>query len=235
MNRIITVLISVFITISVSGQSKTIKTDTSFVKPFKSRLIKNSLVVSTAAVLAFTLDKPMNNWMNDLSNSTGGGVADVANALGEKTIIIPALGATWGLSYLIKDDKLKRTSWNAIKTVAVTAIVTEGLKISAGRARPFTGEGPHSFHPFSNDDQYKSLPSGHTSVAFAVFTPFAETYSRWIYAAPASVALARMYKNKHWFSDVVVGGGIGFISGWIFTHYPQKNIQVTSNSVIVFF
>jgi len=235
MIRILILLVSFSFTISLWGQSKVINTDTSFVQPFKSKLIKNSLIASTAVVLAFTLDKPVNNWMEELAGSSGGGFADVANVLGEKTIIIPALGATWGVSYLIKDEKLKRTSWNAIKAVAVTAIATEVVKISAGRARPFTGVGPHAFHPFTKEDEYKSLPSGHTSLAFAVFTPFAETYSRWIYAAPVSVAFARVYKNKHWFSDVVLGGGIGFLSGWIFTHYPQKNIQVTSNSVIVFF
>ncbi len=235
MKRVLILLVSIFFATSLCSQIKESDLDSCYIKPFKSRLIKNSLVVSTAAVLALSLDKPVNNWMENLSNSTGGGCADVVNVLGEKLIIIPALGVTWGIGYLIKEEKLKRTSWNAIKAVAVTAIATEAIKISAGRARPFTGEGAYSFHSFSNNDEYKSLPSGHTSLAFAVFTPYAETYSRWIYAAPASVAIARVYKNQHWFSDVVLGGGIGFISGWIFTHYPQKNIQITSNSVIVFF
>jgi len=209
--------------------------DTCFVQPYKKQLVKNAIIVSTATALAFTLDKPVNNWMQGLAKSNGSGVADVANVFGEKTILIPALGATWGISYLIKDKRLKQTSWNAIKAVAVTAIATEGIKISAGRARPFTNEEPRSFHPFSNTDKYKSLPSGHTSLAFAVFTPFAESYSRWIYAVPASVAFARMYKNKHWFSDVVLGGSIGFISGWIFTHHPKKNIQVSADGLIVYF
>ncbi|HLW07688.1 MAG TPA: phosphatase PAP2 family protein, partial [Marinilabiliaceae bacterium] len=82
-------------------------------------------------------------------------------------------------------------------------------------------------------DSYKSLPSGHASLAFAVFTPFAENYSRWLYAIPISVAFGRVYQNKHWFSDVVVGSSIGFISGWLFTH--NKNVQLLPNGVIVKF
>lgn len=202
---------------------------------YRQKLVRNSLLAAASVGVAFALDQPMQNWMLGHQSKIGDGIADVANVLGEKKIMIPALGATLGVSYLIKDETLKRTSWNAVKAVAVTALATEGIKISAGRARPFMDEGPHSYQSFKNDDQYKSLPSGHTSLAFAIFTPYAETYSRWIYVLPASVGFARMYKNKHWFSDVVLGGSIGFISGWIFTHHPRKNIQVSANGVVVFF
>lgn len=202
---------------------------------YRQKLLKNSLIAAAAVGVAFAFDKPMQNWMVDHQSKIGNDIADVANVFGEKKIMVPALGATLGVSYLIKDEKLKRSSWNAVKAVAVTALATEGIKVTAGRARPFMDEGPNFYQPFSNDDQYKSLPSGHTSLAFAIFTPFAETYSRWIYVLPVSVGFARMYKNKHWFSDVVLGGSIGFISGWIFTHHPRKNIQVTGNGVVVFF
>ncbi|MBI9064830.1 MAG: phosphatase PAP2 family protein, partial [Marinilabiliaceae bacterium] len=185
--------------------------------------------------VAVALDKPMQNWMVDHQSTFGSDIADVVSVFGEKKIIIPALGVTLGVSYLIKDEKLKRASWNAVKAVAVTALATEGIKVAAGRARPFVDEGPHFYQPFSKTDRYMSLPSGHTSLAFAVFTPYAETYSRWIYVLPASVGFARMYNNKHWFSDVVLGGSIGFISGWIFTHYPRKNIEVSANGIVVFF
>ena len=229
-------IIALVAAININGQYRTLHNDTLSVRlNYKKQLVKGTIVTSTAVALAFVLDKPVNTWMQGVSGSAKGGMSDVINAFGEKTIIIPALGVTWGLSHLIKNEHLKRSSWNAVKAVVVTAAATEAIKIAAGRARPFTGEGPHSFHPFDRADQYKSLPSGHSALAFAVFTPFAETYSRWIYAVPASVALVRVYENKHWFSDVVLGGGIGFISAWIFTHYPQKNIQVTGNSLVVCF
>ncbi len=202
---------------------------------YRQALVRNSLITAAGVGVAFALDKPMQRWMVNHQSSSGDDLANVANVFGEKKIMIPALGATLGVSYLLKDELLKGTSWNAVKAVAVTALATEGIKIAAGRARPYMDEGPQSYHPFSSQDHYKSLPSGHTSLAFAIFTPFAETYSRWIYAVPASVGVARMYKNKHWFSDVVLGGGIGFISGWIFTHHPRKNIQVCANGVVVFF
>lgn len=202
---------------------------------YKTNILKISGVVIGATALAFTFDEPLNKWMQNNQTSFGDGFTDVANVFGEKYVIVPGVGLAWGLGYLIEDDKLKRTSWNAIKSIASTALATELIKISAGRARPFKEEGAFSFHPFSGEDHYKSLPSGHVSLAFAAFTPYAEVYSRWIYVLPGSVAIARIYKNKHWASDTLLGAGLGFLSGWIFTHHPKSNIQVSSNSIIVYF
>jgi membrane-associated phospholipid phosphatase len=161
-------------------------------------------------------------------------ITNVTDLMGSKNLMVPALLATFGGSFLIKDDKLKSTSWNAIKSVVTTSITVEMLKVSIGRARPFVGEGNMSFHPFNGNDIYKSMPSGHSSFAFALFTPFAETYSRWIYVLPASVAIGRVWQQKHWLSDVVIGGGIGWLSGYLFTH-SKKKIVVTPNGFVIWF
>lgn len=64
-----------------------------------------------------------------------------------------------------------------------------------------------------------SFPSGHTATAFAgaefLHQEFKNTTPIWSYtgyvAATATGAL-RMYNNKHYFSDVVAGAGIGILS-----------------------
>lgn len=236
MNRILLTILLSFVVYAVVGQKLFQANDSiQLCETYQPKLKRNVLVTTVGVGVAFMFDKPIQSWMMDHQSDFGDNITDVTNVFGEKKVMVPALGATLGLSYLIKDDKLKRASWNAVKAVAVTALTTEGLKISLGRARPYMDNGPGYYKPFENDDQFKSLPSGHVSLAFAIFTPYAETYSRWLYAVPASVAFARMYKNKHWFSDVVLGGGLGFISGWIFTHHPGKRIQFSANGLIVLF
>ena len=64
-----------------------------------------------------------------------------------------------------------------------------------------------------------SFPSGHTATAFASAEFLLHEYidvSPWIgiagYGAAFLTGYLRVYNNKHWFSDVVAGAGIGVIS-----------------------
>ncbi|MBR8537175.1 phosphatase PAP2 family protein [Carboxylicivirga sediminis] len=204
-------------------------------KNYRKNVTRISVIGTSCVALAFLVDQPLNTWMQNNQGGAGDAISDVANVFGEKLLIVPAVGLSYGAGYVFKDEKLRSTSWNAIKAIATTAAATEIIKISLGRARPFVSEGAFEFDPFNGNDAYKSMPSGHVSLAFAAFTPYAETYSRWLYVAPASVAFARMYKNKHWLSDTVLGAGLGFLSGWMFTHHPRSNVQVSANGVVVFF
>lgn len=72
--------------------------------------------------------------------------------------------------------------------------------------------------PDSSDQ--RSFPSGHTAEAF-VSAEFLHLEYRgrvhWTvvasgYVVASSVAYLRMYHNKHWFSDVIAGAGIGIAS-----------------------
>jgi hypothetical protein len=47
------------------------------------------------------------------------------------------------------------------------------------------------------------------------------------------VAAGRVYQNKHWLSDGVLGGTIGFGSGYLFAHHP--NVEIIPGGVRVFF
>lgn len=75
----------------------------------------------------------------------------------------------------------------------------------------------HEQRPDGSD--YYSFSSGHTANAFVAAEFMRQEYkdvSPWYgiagYAVAATTGYLRMYNNRHWFSDVVAGAGIGIAS-----------------------
>ena len=109
------------------------------------------------------------------------------------------------------------------ESVVAASVITGVLKMAAGRARPYVSADSNSrdlrFGRGRDGGLYQSLPSGHTTAAFAFASAMASEAATWTpnwrwvapvgYSAATLVALARMYDDKHWASDVVLAAGIG--------------------------
>jgi len=105
-----------------------------------------------------------------------------------------------------------------------TAIITHSIKRNSSKARPYGA--PHSF------------PSGHTSFvstnATVLYREFKDTapilaYSG--YGIAATTGAFRMINNKHWFSDVLVGAGIGIlVTNVVYYFEPLKNFNPFKDS-----
>jgi len=185
---------------------------------------------------SFFIDEWANDRIKSNQNSFLDRYTNFFNEFGEKKIIAPATVATWLIGTAIKDKRLSNTALNSGKALVTGAILTEGIKIIAGRSRPDQLHGNMHFDALGgNNNNTKSLPSGHAFVAWAVFTPFAEEYSKWIYVIPASVSLARAYRNRHWLSDVVLGGGIGYFAGLYFQKRKNQRVIFDGNGIVIKF
>lgn len=121
------------------------------------------------------------------------------------------------------DPRRSRTGYAATEAGGVAFLAVTGLKYVAGRARPTAGLGSKDFTPFKIDNNHDSFPSGHTILAWAVTTPFAEEYNApWLYAAPLVTNLARVGSRNHWVSDTVVGSLLGYGIGRYFWESSRK-------------
>ncbi|HEY7505533.1 MAG TPA: phosphatase PAP2 family protein [Gemmatimonadales bacterium] len=104
-----------------------------------------------------------------------------------------------------------RAGGRLVATVVVSTVAFQTLKLVSGRARPDAEEGPIDFRPFSGQ---ASFPSGHSTVAFALATSISDDlHNPWataaLYGIAAGTAWSRVYNERHWASDVVVGAALG--------------------------
>lgn len=148
--------------------------------------------------------------------------AVVFNHLGDPGAALIAMGV-WGAGLVSGSDEIEDAGFHATSAIVVSGAVTGLLKGIAGRARPKDSPGDADNFKFAggfNGQGGVSFPSGHTTAAFALAaTLSAETRrhnpdaARYVspiaYGAASLVGLSRIYSQKHWASDVVLGAAIG--------------------------
>lgn len=116
------------------------------------------------------------------------------------------VGSSMGLSFLIAGG------------------ITEGLKFSIRRPRPYLGY-PDDLVPVHTTVGY-SFPSGHTSLSFAVATSLSLSCPKWYVVAPsmlwaAGVGFSRLYLGVHYPSDVFTGVLVG-VGSAVLAHYLSQ-------------
>jgi membrane-associated phospholipid phosphatase len=124
--------------------------------------------------------------------------------------------------YIKKDKVLQKKGWQAAGALAINTVITQGLKYSINRARPYE-KYPTLIHPYHIETD-ASFPSGHTSTAFATAASLSINFKKWYVVVPAytwaaSVGYSRLYLGEHYPTDVLAGAAIGvgsaYLSNWL--------------------
>ncbi|MBA3318690.1 MAG: phosphatase PAP2 family protein [Gemmatimonadales bacterium] len=178
----------------------------------------------TAAVAGFLFaatilgDRGFREEVQEHRGSSSNSMARIGNSFGEWHYVVPGLSAAFLVGQLTGSRDLKRVALHAGAAAALATGMTTTLKYTIGRGRPHIAGDPDQFRPFSG---WNSFPSGHTAVAFALATSIAdETDDGWsdvaLYGAATLTAMARVNDDRHWTSDVLIGGLLGHLSAkWV--------------------
>jgi membrane-associated phospholipid phosphatase len=139
------------------------------------------------------------------------------------------IGTTmYAVGRIAKVNRMAELGLHGTEALAVGELTGHVLKGMLGRQRPYVQpRNPHSYgflRGFGGGDQFRSFPSGHTVAAFAAASAVTSQTSNWwpnsriligtaLYGGAALTGISRMYDNRHWASDVIMGAGIGTFAG----------------------
>jgi hypothetical protein len=146
-------------------------------------------------------------------------------------------GAVGIFGLITRDTTAKKVAIELFQAGIYAELMTVALKVVIGRGRPETTEDPFVFHPFNLAFAYQSMPSGHTTSAFALSTVLSRhahgTALKILAYVPAAFTMfSRIYQNHHWLSDEILAAGIGyFVANWIVDLHSGKRHRINVTSI----
>ncbi|MDO8549914.1 MAG: phosphatase PAP2 family protein [Ignavibacteria bacterium] len=177
-------------------------------------------IIAGATAFSFTFDNPVRNNIGKIQSSSLDRVASFGEKFGNGGYVAGLSGILYLGGHIFQEEELRKTGLMLAEAIFLNGVVTEGLKIITGRSRPFRNEGNHEidFFEMEFEDGENSLPSGHTSTAFAVATVLSERIDNLyasisLYSLAGLTAFERIYNDKHWLSDTILGAALGTVIG----------------------
>lgn len=183
----------------------------------------HALAVLGAIGASMTLDEPIQRYAQEHRSATSDDVSRIFRQPGEPLFYAGVSAGTFGLGLISGNADIKRAGRRMMASVLLAGIFMGSTKRILGRSRPNEGVGAFVFHPFTSlrdsagMQTRSSMPSGHTTAAFALATTVAADVDNpivdgLVYVFAAGTGFSRISDNRHWFSDVLTGMALGVTS-----------------------
>ncbi|NOY60203.1 MAG: phosphatase PAP2 family protein [Calditrichaeota bacterium] len=174
---------------------------------------KVGLITGSTALLFFA-DKDIQHFAQSHQNPTNNRLFNFDQYYGNGYTAAMTVGV-YGFGYIFHKPSVRKAGLQSMEALFYSGMITGAIKVLLGRRRPYGGDSHLFFKPLQLDAVYESLPSGHTTVSFAVSTVMAKSldnplWKTFWYGSAGMVAASRVYHNAHWFSDIFLGGVIGY-------------------------
>jgi hypothetical protein len=204
---------------------------------------RHDALVASALVAGAVALMPADNWLRGRvdqrsvqSSAAAHAIANDFSLLGDPGTVILSVG-TYAVGRITGSHTVSEVGLHATEALVMSAAATEFVKGVAGRNRPYLQRADADDFMMLNGftgGGFTSFPSGHTSAAFALAAVIDEEGSvRWPHAArivtpityglASLVGLSRIYKDRHWMSDVAVGALVGEYSGLSVERFNRRH------------
>lgn len=143
----------------------------------------------------------------------------------------------WLGSRALKRRGLAALGLRGAEALTIASAISGIAKGLAGRSRPFVAPSEPGHWDFAHgwtDARHFSMPSGHTTAAFAVAAAMAVAATNCrplprvaltavLFASALLVGFARIYFDQHWLSDVLAGVLLGGTTGFTLARIHRKH------------
>ena len=178
------------------------------------------------------IDKHIAERLQSRENQQSGKLQEAATAF--RVVALPGsaiIGASmYAIGRLARSHRAADLGLHGTEALLIGEGLAGGMKGIFGRQRPYvdtTRFNPNNWHflgGFASSEGERSFPSGHAVAAFSAAAVVTAETSQWwpayrweigtvMYGGAGMVGLSRMYTNRHWASDVIMGAAIGTFAG----------------------
>lgn len=183
-----------------------------------------SFVIVSSQNIDFDILKQVNTNRNKALDPTFKAITNSAIPISIATPVV-----LYSIGMIQKDSLIKKKAVFVGETFLVSAFITLASKQIIKRERPYNRY--LELDPVVFENSY-SMPSGHTSSAFAIATSLILAYPKWYVIAPSfvwagSVGYSRMHLGVHYPSDVLIGAFVGSGSAYL-THKVNQWLEKKS-------
>lgn len=135
-----------------------------------------------------------------------------------------SVGSAYVIGCAKHRDSVRSTGQTALEAAAAASVVDQVIKRATNRQRPSRNNSSGEYWEGGT-----SFASGHAAASFAIASVIAHRHShnRWLkwgaYGLAAGVSLARYPAKEHFFSDILIGGTLGYITG---TYLASPHVEM---------
>lgn len=160
------------------------------------------------------LDHPTQRFIQGRRSGSADDVAGAFRHFGQPEVYATVTIGLVAAGLAGSNHELTRAGGRLALTLGLAGATSTVAKLALGRPRPSESLDADGFVPFSGQD---AMPSGHTTVAFALATALSDDIHRtWatvgLYTVASGVAWSRVNDNRHWLTDVAAGAVVGITS-----------------------
>jgi hypothetical protein len=192
-------------------------------------------MLGAGTFLVMQADEPVRRLLNHDTKYAKSIPIEFGNMWGE-IYFTELLFAGFSVYALYNGDKTAhKIAFEIAQATCYTFYVNGPSKYLIGRARPYLNQGNQTYVPFSkySNPDHQSMPGGHTGITLALTTVLSRNAKPvWLkvlaYLPAALSVIGRVYLDKHWTSDVFLGGAVGYLTAtWV---VDQHEKAVENNS-----